>query len=175
MSGRLIFLAFVLLLYAGEGTAKEEPPGPEPPPEWDQLGLMDFMLTKVPEEDLSWIFLRSIVGEDLWDNAVAHAPGPLREVAIPGWDPAVPLVSKKDQNAAAWTIAGLGQSCSLSVTSVLDKFTRLITTAGGAMMMVADNAPCSWDPVALTTRPPQSATGDFWFGRNGEYYFSSDA
>ena len=175
MSGRLISLAFVLLLYAGEDTAKEEPLESEPPPEKDQLGLMDFMLTKVPEEDLSWILLRSIVGEDLWDNAAAYLPGPLREVTIPGWDPAVPLVGKKDQNAAAWATAGLGQSCSLSVMSVLDKFTRLITTAGCAVMMVADNAPCSWDPVALTTRPPQSTTGDFWFGRTGEYYFGSDA
>jgi len=42
---------------------------------------------------------------------------------------------------------------------------QYLSTDYQSTVLVAEKAPCSCDPVALTTRSPQSATGDFYFGR----------
>ena len=67
-----------------------------------------------------------------------------------------------------------GQSpCSTTLFTQLMNL-QYLSTDYQCAVLVADNSPSSWGPVTLAIRIPSSETGDYYFGRKGEYCFGGD-
>lgn len=127
-----------MLLFAGGANAQDLPPDP-PPEDEDKPGVLDTMLTNIPDQDLSWVLGRTLVGEHLWNNAADFVPDPLLRVTL--GENGMRLIGSEEgraiaQQMDAWVPSGLGQQRALTVSSVLGDVTWLITQAGTAIMAV---------------------------------------
>ena len=130
------------LLALGGAVHAQTPDDPPPPPiSRDMSGLYAEMLDRVPEDDLSWVLMRSVTGEEIWDGAAEMLPDIVWQATLPGRDSFenVDPYGKITGTVNQALVPGgevQDQSDALTITNILGGATRIIHAAGLAMLLV---------------------------------------
>ena len=138
MRARAGLLAALLAL---GGSAHAQTPDDPPPLSRDMSGLYAEMLDRVPEDDLSWVLMRSVTGEEIWDGAAEMLPDIVWKATLPERDSIgeVDPDGKISGTVNQALVPGgeiQDRSDALTIENILGGATRIIHAAGLAMLGV---------------------------------------
>lgn len=124
--------ALWLALLLAPATAHAQAPGD---PAQTVTEIYEQTLDAIPDQDLSWIALRSVVGPELWDESARLLPDAMLEVTLPGVTTG--RVDLSDlPNLDLDVVPDTDATTSLSIADVLGGITWVITMAGTVLLGV---------------------------------------